>query len=140
MLICLKAALDQTDRSRESIQGNDLNLFCHLKMTALSYSWTTLTTKRRETGSETTMRSSEPMVMMSAQMPGPSSQTGKHRKMSCWFFGGNLKSQLKKGVRFFAILKLPRKISRSLTQLCLRTHTGSRQKILKQQNNIINLV
>ena len=47
----------------------------HLKMTALSYSCTTFTTKSRETGRETTMRSSEPMVMMRAQMPGPSSQT-----------------------------------------------------------------
>ena len=46
-----------------------------LKMTALSYSCTTFTTKSRETGRETTMRSSEPMVMMRAQMPGPSSQT-----------------------------------------------------------------
>ena len=46
-----------------------------LKMTALSYSWTTFTTKRRERGRETTMSISDPIVMMRAQIPGPSSQT-----------------------------------------------------------------
>ena len=46
-----------------------------LKMTALSYSWTTFTTNRRESGRETTMSISDPIVMMRAQIPGPSSQT-----------------------------------------------------------------
>ena len=45
-----------------------------LKMTALSYSWTTLTTKSIERGSVMMMKKSERTVIASAQRPGPSSQ------------------------------------------------------------------
>ena len=45
-----------------------------LKMTALSYSWTTFTTNIKESGRETRMRNKDPIVMTRAQIPGPSSQ------------------------------------------------------------------
>ena len=45
-----------------------------LKITALSYSWTTLTTNSIERGSVMMMKNSERTVMASAHSPGPSSQ------------------------------------------------------------------
>ena len=45
-----------------------------LKITALSYSWTTLTTKSIDSGSVMIMKKSERTVIASAQRPGPSSQ------------------------------------------------------------------
>ena len=42
-----------------------------LKMTALSYSWTTFTTKKRERGREMRMRRTEVRVIMWEQRPGP---------------------------------------------------------------------
>ena len=45
-----------------------------LKMTALSYSWTTFTTKIKLSGSVATINIKENMVRARAQIPGPSSQ------------------------------------------------------------------
>ena len=50
-----------------------------LKMTALSYSWTTLTTKMRLRGKVATISIKEKMVRAMAQMPGPSSQAEKEK-------------------------------------------------------------
>ena len=48
-----------------------------LKMTALSYSCTTLTVKRRERGKVTRMRMTEARVRRLAHRPGPSSHAEK---------------------------------------------------------------
>ena len=48
-----------------------------LKMTARSYSWTTLTVKRRDRGKVTMIRSTEARVSRFAHTPGPSSHAGK---------------------------------------------------------------
>ena len=53
-----------------------------LKMTALSYSWTTFTTKKREKGSDARMMRREMMVMRVAQTPAPSSHT--EQQSSVW--------------------------------------------------------
>ena len=46
-----------------------------LKITALSYSWTTLTTKKREKGRKRMMRKQEKRVRSLEHTPGPSSQS-----------------------------------------------------------------
>ena len=48
-----------------------------LKMTALSYSWTTFTTNMRLRGRVATINISENMVRARAQIPGPSSQAAE---------------------------------------------------------------
>ena len=50
-----------------------------LKMTALSYSWTTLIVKRRERGRVPRMMRTLAMVRRNEQRPGPSSQAAASR-------------------------------------------------------------
>ena len=52
-----------------------VNSLPSLKMTALSYSWTTLTTKKREKGRKRTIRKIEKHVSSLEHNPGPSSQS-----------------------------------------------------------------
>ena len=59
--------------------------------------WTTFTTKKRERGSETRMRMSDPMVMNIAQSPAPSSHPGRLHNI-------NIRSQLYLRHRHSAIL------------------------------------
>ena len=60
-----------------------------LKMTALSYSWTTLTVKRRLRGRVPRMMRTEAMVMRKEQTPGPSSQAVNiyyhHNVIGTWY-------------------------------------------------------
>ena len=53
-----------------------------LKMTALSYSWTTFTTNMRLRGRVATINISEKMVRARAQIPGPSSQAVDNRNIT----------------------------------------------------------
>ena len=68
------------------------------KMTDLSYSWTTLTTKKSERGRETTTKRREPRVKKFAKSPGPSSHS---TPVKSFIFTGKCESSYSESVGSF---------------------------------------